>query len=396
MRLFVVSVLVSGAVVIPATTAGATGLVWRPCDGSPLECSTLSVPLDYREPNAAKIDIAVSRKRSADPAARRGVLLLNPGGPGASGRGMPLRIGEWAPMGLTDAHDLIGFDPRGTGNSTPNSCRLDDGQLEQTKMLTYPADGGSGIAESVAYAREVAKRCFEHAVDRLPYITTANTARDMVRIRLALGERKISYFGVSGGAYLGAVYTTMFPHQSDRFVLDSVVDPRGVWRGQWRHRGPSGEENFDDFATRAARRHSTYGLGATREAVSDTYLTLADKLDTQSVKEMTGNGLRGFARYGLYGTADYPRPAEVLQAARPGLSRTTCSPRSSWPRSSVSCAATLRTRATSRCTRPRCWPTRRSTRRPTGCRRTSRRARSGPSRSSRPSRSPTVARATCC
>ncbi|ONI79163.1 hypothetical protein ALI144C_25320 [Actinosynnema sp. ALI-1.44] len=313
MRSLLVSALISGTLVVPVTAANAApGLEWRPCDGIPLECATLSVPLDYRKPNGTKIDVAVSRRKSTNPAARRGVLLLNPGGPGGPGLGLPHIIGQMAPKSVTDAYDLIGFDPRGTGRSTPNSCALTPQQIVGTRVIPYPSPNGD-IRPSVEYARQVAKQCFENSGDRLPYVTTANTARDMDRIREALGEKKISYFGISYGSYLGAVYTTMFPRQSDRIVLDSVVDPRGVWRGVWQNWGASTEEVFEDFAKWAAERHATYGLGATPKAVRDTYLALTTKLDAQPIAHVTGNMLRGVTRGALYGPSEYPQLAAMWQ-----------------------------------------------------------------------------------
>ncbi|SMD23251.1 alpha/beta hydrolase [Kibdelosporangium aridum] len=308
--------LIVGTLVTPTTASAAPA--WAPCpDGLALECTTVSVPLDYRKPNGTKIDIAVSRKKAADPATRRGILLLNPGGPGGPGLDMPLLVDQVAPQRLKDAYDLIGFDPRGTGRSTPNTCALTPEQLDGSKVIPYPAANGD-ISESVAYARQVAKQCFEHSGDRLPYVTTANTARDMDQIRAALGEKKISYFGGSYGSYLGAVYTTLFPQQSDRIVLDSVVDPRGIWRGVWQNWGAAVEERFEDFAKWAAERDSTYGLGATPRAVRATYFELTAKLDAQPIEGITGNVLRGVTRGGLYADQVFPTIAELWQAVKRG------------------------------------------------------------------------------
>ncbi|WP_168211348.1 alpha/beta hydrolase [Actinosynnema sp. ALI-1.44] len=312
MRLLVVSVMIAGVLAIPAA-AEATQLSWQPCDGLALECATVSVPLDYRKPAGRRIDVMVSRKKSTNPAARRGVLLLNPGGPGNSGLDMPLQMAEAAPRSLTDAYDLIGFDPRGTGRSAPNTCALTPDQANLSKLVPYPAANGD-IRQSVEYAREVAKQCFENSGDRLPFITTANTARDMDRIRVALGERKISYFGTSYGSYLGAVYTTLFPAQSDRILLDSVLDPRDLWQGAWRNWGPAIEERFGDLAAWMAGRDSTYGLGATPKAVRDKYFALAAKLDAHPVGKLTGNTFRALNRVALISDDNFPGTAQMWRA----------------------------------------------------------------------------------
>ncbi|MEV4314378.1 alpha/beta hydrolase [Actinocrispum sp. NPDC049592] len=310
--------LIVGTLVTPPTaTAAPAGLTWQPCAGLPLECATVSVPLDYRGPGGTKIDIAISRKKATNPATRRGVLLLNPGGPGGAGLDLPVVIGQLAPRSVTDTYDLIGFDPRGTGHSAPNSCALTPEQQDPTKILPYPAPNGD-ISGSVAYSRQIAKQCNENAGDRLPYVTTANTARDMDRIREALGERKISYFGVSYGSYLGAVYTTLFPQRSDRIVLDSVVDPRDVWRSVWEAWGPATEERFEDFAKWAAARDASYELGASPRAVRETYLALAAKLDKAPLNGWTGNLVRAQTRGLLYADANFPVLAQGLQGIKRG------------------------------------------------------------------------------
>nr|WP_042189634.1 alpha/beta hydrolase [Kibdelosporangium sp. MJ126-NF4]CEL18792.1 secreted hydrolase [Kibdelosporangium sp. MJ126-NF4]CTQ96355.1 secreted hydrolase [Kibdelosporangium sp. MJ126-NF4] len=318
MRLVVVVSLALGLAAAPAAAAqpDRTQLTWTPCPDLPLECTEVKVPLDYREPAGTKIDIAVSRRKSGNPTARRGVLLLNPGGPGNAGLDMPLQMAE-ASQPVADAYDLIGLDPRGTGRSTPNTCALTPDQADLAKVVPYPAADGN-IRASVDYARQVARQCFEHSGDRLPHVTTANTARDMDRVRIALGERKISYFGSSYGSYLGAVYTTMFPARSDRIVLDSVLDPRDLWQGAWRNWGPAIEERFGDFAAWAADRNSEYGLGATPKAVRDTYFALAAKLDAKPAGALTGNGFRIRNRIGLISDEYFPEQAKLWQAVLRG------------------------------------------------------------------------------
>ncbi|SDY80177.1 alpha/beta hydrolase fold [Amycolatopsis xylanica] len=306
--------------VLGATTANAApALNWQPCQGLPLECATLTVPLDYRNPGGAKLDVAVSRLKSTNPKARRGVLLLNPGGPGGPGLDLPLAIAQLAPTSLTDAYDLIGFDPRGTGKSSPVSCALTPAQLsDATKVIPYPAPDGD-ISGNVAYAKQVAKQCHEKSGAVLPFITSQNTARDMDGIRAALGEKKISYLGYSYGSYLGAVYTTLFPAQSDRIVLDSVVDPRDVWRTVWQHWGPSNEERFEDFAKWAAVRDPSYGLGATPAAVRATYLDLTAKLDKAPLGWFDGNTARALVRGALYDDRGFATMAKQLQALKGGV-----------------------------------------------------------------------------
>ena len=266
----------------------AARIVWGDCPApaAGLEvdprqtCGTLAVPLDYRHPHGRQITLAVSRIKAGHAAARRGVLLVNPGGPGGEGLNWAGEIARRASPSVTAAYDIIGFDPRGVGHSHPVSCGLTADEL--VPPIAYPAADGS-IDQNVAYARSAARRCAAHSGDVLKYVTTANTARDMDRVRQALGEPRISYLGSSYGTYLGAVYASLFPHRTDRFVLDSAVDPGRVWYDQFRLQSKGVAIRFPDAARDAADHAEELGLGRTPEAVTRTYLALAARLDTHPV-----------------------------------------------------------------------------------------------------------------
>ena len=304
----------------PATSAPA----WAACPPAPgrdprQECATLAVPLDYRAPGGRTIDIAISRIRTAVPGLRRGILTFNPGGPGGPGIDLPSAFAGFAPPEVLTRYDLIGFDPRGIAQSTPITCGL--GQSDPTLLLPYPAPDGR-IARNVAFARTTAARCEAGAGDVLRHITTANTARDMDRIRAALGEPKLSYLGISYGTYLGAVYTSLFPHRSDRIVLDSAVDPTIVWRGMWRTWSAGVELRFGDFATFAAANDATYGLGATPARVRATFDRIVSTLDRTPITDpslpfpLDGNLVREGTRGSLYFDEFLPLLAADLQTIK--------------------------------------------------------------------------------
>ncbi|MEU7400916.1 alpha/beta hydrolase [Streptomyces sp. NPDC044948] len=244
---------------------------------SDLKCGSLKVPLDYRNPEGTKIDVMVSRLATAKKDKRRGVLLLNPGGPALGGVDMPATMASTLPKSVLDGYDLIGFDPRGVEHSTPQSCGLEDPSV--ASLFPYPAADGS-IAKNVTLAKTNADKCAESAGDKLKHFTTANTARDMDRVREALGEQKISYWGQSYGTYLGAVYRSLFPDRTDRMILEGNVDPAKVWADEvadtW---GKGMADRFPDAAAVAAAQNSTLGLGDSVEKVTQTYLDLADRLD---------------------------------------------------------------------------------------------------------------------
>jgi pimeloyl-ACP methyl ester carboxylesterase len=236
------------------------------------------VPLDYSNPSGQTITIAVSKIPAANPATRRGVLLFNPGGPGGSGLFFPAElVALGLPQSVLDTYDLIGFDPRGIGESTPVTCNLTAQQADQAFPLL--AQSG-GFSASVQFAQLIANGCASASTSSLlPYMTTANTAQDMDQIRQGLGDATISYYGVSYGTYLGAVYASLFPQNTDRFILDSNVDPQWVWQTQFRDFGPGGALRFPDFANYAAANNSTYGLGSTPAQVTQDFFTLESNLE---------------------------------------------------------------------------------------------------------------------
>ncbi|MFC9256769.1 alpha/beta hydrolase [Amycolatopsis thailandensis] len=308
--------VVTTAVLVPASASAAAGaLDWEACPDAPtLQCTTLKVPLDYRNPGGKTIDIAVSKLASTKPAKRRGVMLTNPGGPGGPGLTMPESLrAAGMPASVLDAYDIIGFDPRGIGHSTPVTCDLKPEQLV-SNVPPYARDAAA-VAERATQVAGVAKQCGESkTAGILPYITTANTARDMDRIREALGEKKLSYYGVSYGSYLGAVYSTLFPQRTDRIVLDSVVGPGGLDPSTSRRLAEGFQDRFPDFAKWAAARHASYGLGSTPRQVTAKFYELAAKLDGGAVPGVDGAAFRMGTFGALYSTRSFPTLAQQWQA----------------------------------------------------------------------------------
>jgi pimeloyl-ACP methyl ester carboxylesterase len=305
------------------TTAGRDAIDWGPCPdfGAPtsdlpsidrLECATVTVPLNYRRPAGETIEVAVSRLPSTNPAKRRGVLLLNPGGPGGPGLELPVLLADaGVSQSVLDSYDLIGFDPRGVRYSSPVSCGFTPEDFDLLSP-TYPK-GPADVAARAPVVHELMQKCSDAYPDgRLRYFNTASTAKDLDRIRIALGERKISYLGYSYGTYLGAVYTSLFPERSDRFVLDSAVGPEWVWHTEFRKFGLGGELAYIDFAKWAAERDSTYHLGATRQQVYDKTLELFAEAD-ENPDPMFGTFVRWGVFSAIYEAAAYPELAEGLQ-----------------------------------------------------------------------------------
>lgn len=193
-------------------------IAWEPCEGG-FECGTLEVPLDHDDPEAGTIELGVTRHRAEDPSRRIGVLLVNPGGPGASAvelaRTLP-RAGE-----LGDRFDIVGFDPRGVGESSPLDCHtyLQD-IYDADPTIDSDADREAYLEASQAFVDE----CQQAHGDVLPFLGTTNVARDMDEVRKALGEEQINYLGYSYGTSLGQEYARQFPTRVRAMILDGVVD----------------------------------------------------------------------------------------------------------------------------------------------------------------------------
>ncbi|UQA38344.1 alpha/beta hydrolase [Streptomyces sp. HNA39] len=280
---------------------------WKRCEASApaeFQCATIQVPLDYRAPGGKRLDLAISRIKSTAPGKRHGVLLSNPGGPGGPGIYMPLALQEELPASVTRKYDLIGFDPRGVGQSSPVSCNLtleEEDWLRPYKKETFTKD--------VGWARKVAEKCRAKSGSVLPHITTRNTARDLDVLRAVLGEKKLSYLGYSYGTYLGAVYTQLFPGRVDRFVLDSAVDPARAWRGMVQWWAEGAEPAFDRWTEWAAARSETYGLGNTPKKVDRTFWELIASADRKPIEfdgmKLTGDDIRG----GMRGAVFSPKSA---------------------------------------------------------------------------------------
>ncbi|MEU5594371.1 alpha/beta hydrolase [Streptomyces sp. NPDC020298] len=271
---------------------------WHRCDTSTpaaLQCATIKVPLDYSRPDGKTIKLAISRMKTSVPSKRRGVLLFNPGGPGGEGLDMPDMMKDALPKKIRQQYDLVGFDPRGVGRSSPLTCGLNE--TEQNFEHAYRAET---FSDNVKWARKVADKCRAKNGDTLRYITTRNTARDMDVIRAVLGEKKISYLGYSYGTYLGAVYAQMFPEQTDRFVLDSSVDPARVWRGMIQVWAEGTEPAFTRWTKWTAQHDRTYKLGTTPAKVKKTFWDLIARADRTPIvdgdQKITGDDIRGFLR----------------------------------------------------------------------------------------------------
>lgn len=202
-------------------------LEWAPCDrgGASFDCTYVTAPLDWENPADGEIEISVARHQAS--ATPMGSLLTNPGGPGASGRDFILDSLSYAvSTDLAENYDVIGFDPRGVGDSTAVRC-FDAASMDAYlyDIPTAPRGTAEWEAELTARNQEFADACEANSGGILPFITTINSARDMDLIRAVLGDKQLNYLGYSYGTFLGATYANLYPEKAGRLVLDGAIDP---------------------------------------------------------------------------------------------------------------------------------------------------------------------------
>jgi pimeloyl-ACP methyl ester carboxylesterase len=197
-------------------------LAWSPCGD--LQCADLTVPLDYADPGGPTIAIAVARHPAEDPAARIGSLVIDPGGPGLSGiDDMANELGALTPH-LLDDFDIVMFDPRGVGRSDPVSCGETPGSPPANPPDPVPVSAAQQQT-LVSGLQQYAAACEKASAGILPHMGTVDVARDLDRLRQAMGGGGLTYMGQSYGSLLGLTYAAMFPTQVRAMVLDGVIDP---------------------------------------------------------------------------------------------------------------------------------------------------------------------------
>ncbi len=209
------------------------------------ECATVPVPLDYRHPEGRRISVGIARLRASG-SHRIGSLMINPGGPGASGLAYLTAARRALPAAVRDRFDIVGFDPRGVGVSAGLHC-LPTARLDAL-VAAPPAPGTPAqVAGAVARSHALAAGCARTAAAELPFIGTVYAARDLDLIRSAVGDPRLTYLGKSYGTLLGAVYADQFPSKVRALVLDGALPPGIDPAVQAREQGEGFEANLRDF-----------------------------------------------------------------------------------------------------------------------------------------------------
>jgi len=284
-------------------------LNWKSC-GDGLSCSTMLVPLDYADPDGTAITLMVA-KRAATDSKRLGSLFINPGGPGGSG---VWYVGYFNGAGLEN-YDIVGWDPRGVGHSTPVTCYGKDDLDHYFSMDSSPDDSAelqARIDEQMAFGQS----CLKRSGALLEHVSTIDTVRDLDLLRHLVGDSKINYFGSSYGTKIGALYAEMYPQRVGRMVLDGAVNINSKSKiGQVQ----GFERALNHFASWCAAAQCR--LGSARDDVLATIKEFLDRLDQEPMSVSGGRTLSQqqgveavfFSMYG--GTSSWPTLRDALAAA---------------------------------------------------------------------------------
>jgi pimeloyl-ACP methyl ester carboxylesterase len=233
----VAAAVVSALLILPTAAEGQStttsapkkspALVWKPCRDVPrLRCAKLAVPLDYSKPSGAKVDVAITMSPARQSKSRIGVLLVNPGGPGASGTKFVRQLQRGLSSTVLDRFDVIGWDPRGVGDTGQIRCLGSTAAYDRFYAVDPDPDTPAELADLVRQTKEFATGCASrNSTETLRNAGTANVVRDMESIRIALGERQLNFFGFSYGTLLGLRYADAYPTRVRAFALDGILSP---------------------------------------------------------------------------------------------------------------------------------------------------------------------------
>ncbi|GII05177.1 alpha/beta hydrolase [Planobispora takensis] len=301
-------------------TPGGGGITWTPCPEDPaVECGELAVPVDWAAPGGPTVEIALARRKAADPAARIGAMLINPGGPGGSGVDFALAGADYFSQEITRRFDLVGFDPRGVARSHPVVCSADLLARAPYPIMKNQADFDGWLA----YNRQLREDCRARTGPLYDHVDTLSVVRDMDAVRAALGERKLTYYGRSYGTLIGQLYAETFPHRVRALALDGNMDHSLGTRAFLDTESAAAQDSFDEFAAWCGRDAGCALHGRDLRAFWAGLLARAERGELrfpgvpQEVPPLTQLDLISLAFGHFYGP-DWARLAELLVAIDTG------------------------------------------------------------------------------
>jgi len=291
---------------------------WKGC-GSKLECTTVTVPVDWSAPSGPTLGLAVVRRRASG--SRIGSLLINPGGPGVAGADWVRQTSSLYGSKLRDAFDLVGWDPRGTGDSSGIRC-LPDSRLDAYFSTDATPDDAAEQSAVVSANTEFGAGCKDHAGALFAHVDTLSTVRDMDVLRAVLGDRTLSYLGASYGTFLGAWYAQTFPWRVGRLVLDGAVDPSLSAADYTAGQALGFDRAITAYLTDCLHQQGCPWRGTPQEARDQlgALLQAADSnpLRTSSNRPLTQSLMATGVLWGMYSTSTWRSLNEALTKALQG------------------------------------------------------------------------------
>jgi pimeloyl-ACP methyl ester carboxylesterase len=263
-------------------------LKWRDCYGN-YQCSNLLVPIDYSDLSVGAFSLALLRYQALDQERRIGSLVVNPGGPGSSGVDYAYNAENIVSPEILERFDIVGFDPRGVGDSAAIKC-LSDSETDASFAADPKPDDDAEFALFVSDARDYFSKCAKNTKHLTQY-STLNGARDLEILRSALHDKKLNFLGKSYGTYLGTLYAELFPENVGRFVLDGAVDPDSNNREAMLGQAVGFESALNAFINNCLQRSTCSLTGDLPDARKQVINLLAETaikpLESKSGREVT-------------------------------------------------------------------------------------------------------------
>ncbi|WBQ06093.1 alpha/beta hydrolase [Kribbella sp. CA-293567] len=242
----------AGAIAAPAATGPASPstprtITWAPCEEVPaIQCGKLTLPVDWRKPGGATFELALAKRPADEPAASKGPLFINPGGPGGSGVNMTFTAGTLFSPEIRRTFDIIGIDPRGVARSHPVVCSAEAFARPGETVLPRTKAEYTAL---VRFNRQLAADCRQHTGPLYDHVDSVSVARDVDAVRAAIGADKLSWYGASYGTLMGQMYAELFPHRIRSMVNDGNMDHSlGTWRFLLSE-SSFAEDSFQQFVT---------------------------------------------------------------------------------------------------------------------------------------------------
>jgi pimeloyl-ACP methyl ester carboxylesterase len=296
---------------------------WKACDGSTsteVECGNIEVPFDYANPDQGSFVLYVKRHNATNPADRVGSMMVNPGGPGFGGSSLADDAQYYFSQDIIDHFDIIAWDPRGTGESTPSVNCVDT--FDEYFGLDSPPETPDEKQALIDASQAFNDKCEEKSGTILPYISTKASAQDINSLRLALGEEKVSFFGFSYGSELGTTWATMFPETVRAIVVDGAVDPNASSIQEGMNQAKGFEGQLAAFLKQCSEKTTcAFHNGGNAEAAFDKLVIDIDSKPLEVSKDrtpVTQGVLFTAVAQAMYSDYYWPQLSEALNDAQLG------------------------------------------------------------------------------